>query len=94
MTEILDRAPASDRAMRILVVNPSVGSEAGRLLARDGHDVLELASEDSPVHTLGVFADDCLKPPVHDAQIRARLRAISRHRAQSEQIPTMLGGHA
>jgi DNA-binding response OmpR family regulator len=141
MSETLDRARASDRAVRILVVNPHVGSEVGRLLARDGHDVLELATEDRPRRMLGVFgpelililcpepasvcrelraaapevqivavisgrdvadratvldagADDCLTVPVHDAQLRARVRGISRNRAQCDPIPTMLGGHA
>ena len=48
MAETLERDLASGRPMRILVVNPHVGSELGRQLARDGHDVLELASEDRP----------------------------------------------
>jgi DNA-binding response OmpR family regulator len=129
MTETLEGDLVSDRPMRILVVNPHVGSEAGRLLARDGHDVLELASEDRPRRMLGVFApelililcseparvcrelraaapevaivavvsgrevadrvsvldagaDDCLAEPFHLAELRARLRAVSRHRAQ------------
>jgi DNA-binding response OmpR family regulator len=144
MAETLERDLASDRPMRILVVNPHVGSEAGRLLARDGHDVLELASEDRPRRLLGVFvpelililcpepaqvcrelraaapevaivvvvsgrevadrvtvpnagADDCLAAPFHHAELRARLRAVSRHRAQlarqRRHHPTTRRGH-
>jgi hypothetical protein len=51
---------ASDRPMRILVVHPQVGSEVGRLLARDGHDVLELGSEERPRRMLGVFVPDLI----------------------------------
>jgi DNA-binding response OmpR family regulator len=135
---------ASDRPMRILVVHPQVGSEVGRLLARDGHDVLELGGEDWPRRMLGVFvpdliltlcpeparvcrelreaapevailalvsgrevadrvtvldagADDCLAMPYHDAELRARLWVVCRHRAprarQPRRHPTTLGGH-
>jgi DNA-binding response OmpR family regulator len=120
--------------MRILVVNPQIGSEVGRLLARDGHDVLELASEDRLRRMLGVFgpdlilivcpeparvcrelregapevaivavvsgrevadrvtvldagADDCLAMPYHDAELRARLWAVCRHRAPRARQP-------
>lgn len=144
MAETLERDLASDRPMRILVVNPHVGSEVGRVLARDGHDVLELASEDRPRRMLGVFvpeliliacpeparvcrelrdaapeaaivavvsgrevadrvavldagADDCLAVPFHHAELRARLRAVSRRRAQLARQRrdhlTALGGH-
>lgn len=126
MAETLERDLASDRPMRILVVSPHVGSELGRLLARDG---LELASEDRLARMLGVFvpelililcpeparvcrelrdaapevaiiavasgrevtdrvtvldagADDCLAVPFHHAELKARLRAVTRHRAQ------------
>ena len=144
MAETLERDLASDRPMRILVVNPHVGSEVGRLFARDGHDVLELAREDRPRRMLAMFvpelilivcpeparvcrelrdaapevaivavvsgrevadrvavldagADDCLAVPFHHAELRARLRAVSRRRAQlapqRRDHPTALGGH-
>jgi hypothetical protein len=60
MTETLEGDLVSDRPMRILVVNPRVGSEAGRLLARDGYDVLELASEDRPRRMLRVLAPELI----------------------------------
>jgi DNA-binding response OmpR family regulator len=127
MTENIEHDAGPERAMRILVVNPHAGSELSRLLARDGHDVLELADEDRPRRLLGVFApevililgpepaticrelrraapnvailalvlgrevedrvamldagaDDCLAVPFHHEELKARVRAIRRHR--------------